>query len=201
MMKKDEMKTVNVERGMTRTEEEVVNWLAGHTYNAIRENLIETGCWPLLGDYLSILDTLNQAGRHRACHLILVLLKNTAYDECIPLIEILCKPGTEMLDTFVSRFLSRMYFEVYEDEEDEDDEDFGVCICMDDDYDCNGECDECPFYEVEDSCADDEVCHPKVRITAEAEGCEELITMIKEIISDLGLMPVETEESAGDDDE
>jgi len=28
-----------------------------------------------------------------------------------------------------------------------------------------------------------------------------LIALIKEIISDLGLMPVETEESAGDDDE
>lgn len=201
MMKKEEMKNVTAESEMTRTEREAVDWLARYSYNAFKENLIETGCWSLLGDYLSIFDTLNQAGKHRACHLILVLLKSSDYDEFIPLIEILCKPGTEMLDNFVEGFLNSMYFELYADEEDEDDEDFGMCVCMDEEYDCDGECDECPFYEVENGCIDDEACHPKVRITAEAEGCDELIAMMKEIISNLGITPVKTEESAGDSDE
>lgn len=201
MMKKEELKNVNAEREMTRTEGEAVKWLARHTYYSFKENLIESGCWSLLGDYLSIFDTLNQAGRHRACHLILLTLKTTGYDEFIPLIEILCKPGTEMLDIFVADFLSRMYFELHADEEEDDDEEFGMCICRDEEYDCNGECDECPFYEVEDSCADIETCHPKVRITAEAEGCDELISMMKEIISDLGIAPMKTEESAGENDE
>ena len=200
-MKKEEMKNMDVERIMTKAEEEAASWLARNAYYAFKDDIILSGDEMLLGDYLSILDTLNQVGNHRAAHLILVQLERTVFCDFIPLIRILCKPETEMLNIFVAHFLSTMYFDLHADEEDEDDEDFGMCGRMDDEFDCDGECDKCPFFEEEGSCTDCEPCRPMVRVTAEAEGCDELIAMMKEVVGGLGLALEKTEESAGDSDE